>query len=210
MSADLIALLAENGTLALFLLLAINCLGVPFPASLMMLAAGSFAAQGEMDLTTVLAVGTAGAVLGDQTGYAVGRLGGAYFVNDFARRFGATTALARAEALSKRWGGAGVFLSRWLFSPLGPYVNLVSGMTRLSWTRFTVWGVAGEVIWVGGYVGLGFTFSGSVQVLADVLGNLSWFLAGAIVTLLLGWKAVPLIRGALWAHGSDGGKRRPG
>ena len=208
MTADLVLLVTDYGVVALFLILAVNCLGVPFPSSLLMLATGSFAAQGDLDLMPILLWGVAGAVAGDQAGYLIGRIGGHLGVERTARRMHATALLQKAEAFSARWGGIGVFFSRWLFSPLGPYVNLVSGMTGLSWARFTVWGVAGEVIWVSVYVLLGFTFSESVQALADLLGNLTWFLAGAALTLLLGWKAVPLIRHVLAgrpAPGAGGG-----
>jgi membrane protein DedA with SNARE-associated domain len=67
-------------------------------------------------------------------------------------------------------------------------------MARLPWVLFTVAGVAGEAIWVALYVGLGAAFSTSVQALADVLGNLTWFLVAGGITILLGWRLAVVLR----------------
>jgi membrane protein DedA with SNARE-associated domain len=185
---------SEYGALALFVILAVNCLGIPFPTSLIMLAAGSLVEQGEMALFAVIAGSIAGAVFGDQLGYFIGRFGGDRLARPLAARLNAGTAIARAEAFMLKWGGIGVFLTRWLLSPLGPYVNLVAGMTRYSWPSFSFWDLLGESLWVVGYVMLGVTFSRSVQSLASVLGNFTWFLVFAAATLFFGWKVIGFLR----------------
>ena len=194
MTEALMLFVSEYGALALFVILAINCLGVPFPTSLIMLAAGSLVEQGEMALLPVLAGSIAGAVAGDQLGYLIGRFGGDRAARPLAARLKAEAAIARAEAFMQKWGGIGVFLTRWLLSPLGPYVNLVAGMTRFSWPSFSFWDFLGESLWVVGYVMLGVTFSRSVQNLASVLGSLTWFLVFAAATLFLGWKVIGFLR----------------
>jgi membrane protein DedA with SNARE-associated domain len=159
-----------------------------------MLATGALVASGDMDLVPLLVLGIGGAVLGDQAGFALGRLGGEW-VRDAAGRWSAlSSALGRAEDLSKRWGASSVFLSRWLVSPLGPYVNLAAGMAGVSWFVFTIAGVAGEAIWVSLYIGLGIAFSTSIQALSDVLGLFSWFLIAAGVTVLIGWRLLVALR----------------
>jgi len=80
-----------------------------------------------------------------------------------------------------------VFFSRWLVSPLGPYVNFLSGGTRVNWLTFTLWDIAGEAVWVGLYVGLGFAFSDQLEAVGQILGNLSGALAAGLVTFALGW-----------------------
>jgi len=199
----LMLFVSEYGALALFVILAINCLGVPFPTSLIMLAAGSLVEQGEMALFAVIAGSIAGAVAGDQLGYFIGRLGGDRAARPLAVRLKAGAAIARAEAFMQKWGGIGVFLTRWLLSPLGPYVNLVAGMTRYSWPSFSFWGLLGESLWVVGYVMLGVTFSRSVQNLASLLGSFTWFLVFAAATLLLGWKVIGFLRHRQIAAGID-------
>jgi membrane-associated protein len=93
-----------------------------------------------------------------------------------------------AEDFMKRWGGAGIFFTRWLIGPLGPWVNLSSGIAGYPWCRFLLWDVLGETVWVVLFVGLGDFFSDRVQALASELGNLSWFILGAVAAAFLGWK----------------------
>jgi membrane protein DedA with SNARE-associated domain len=191
---QLLSLLSIYGLPALFLLLVVASAGVPFPVTLLLVAAGSFVEQGELKLWQVFVLASAGAVAGDQIGYLIGRSGGRGLVNRAAKRFGWTRAIERAEAFTRRWGGAGVFLSRWLITPLGPWVNLTSGAAEYPWLRFTIWDVLGESLWVALYVSLGRIFSDRVQELADLLGNLAWVLVGALATLLLGWKLLNYFR----------------
>ena len=93
----------------------------------------------------------------------------------------------KATDLTNRFGGPGVFLSRWLFSPLGPYVNFAGGAASLNWARFTAWGAMGEAVWVVVYVGLGYTFADRINELADILGNASGFMAAGVITIGLGY-----------------------
>lgn len=196
MIEQLTGAVADYGALALFLILLVNCVGVPFPTSLLMLAAGSAAAQGQMEAGPVLLAGIAGAVAGDQLGYALGRGGGEPALSALSRRFGLGPAIGRARGFMDRWGGPSVFLTRWLFSPVGPYVNLVAGATRLSWARFTLWGALGEGVWVLGYVGLGYVFSRHVAALAQMLGDFTWFAVFGAAAAFLGWKAAGYLRAA--------------
>lgn len=179
------ALVEDFGGPALFVILAVNCLGVPFPTSLIMLAIGALAAQDQWPLTTFLGWGILGAVAGDQLGYLLGRLGFGLIAAQSTKYAWLSSVLRSAESFEGRWGDLGIFLSRWLFSPLGPYVNLFAGMTAYSWVRFTMWDIAGESVWVGIYMGLGVAFSRSVQNLADLLGDLTWMVVFGAITVIL-------------------------
>ena len=194
MSDQLLAWVSLYGVPALFGILLVTCLGVPFPGTLMLLAVGSFVAQGEMKLWQVLVVGSAGAIVGDQIGYWLGRWGGRRLVHRITDKVGGADMIKRAEAFAQHWGGAGIFFSRWLVGPLGPWINLSSGITDYPWPRFTFWDVLGEVLWVVLYVMLGKTFSDRVQGLAELLGNLTWVIVGVIAATILGWKLFQYFR----------------
>jgi len=179
-------LVSTYGIVLILVATYLSCLGLPVPTSLIMLAGGGFAASGDLSATHVLLVALAGAVLGDQTGYLIGRFGGAAMTSRLESEPHRALVFARARRIVDRWGGVGVFFSTWLFSPLGPYVNLLAGATRMAWARFTLWDAAGEAIWVSVYVGLGYAFSSRITQLADLLGNSIAFLTAGLVTILLG------------------------
>jgi membrane protein DedA with SNARE-associated domain len=191
---QVLAALLLYGLPVLFGVILICSIGVPFPISLMLVAAGSFVEQGEMKLWQVIAVASVGAVLGDQIAYGLSRWGGRRVVNRITRKIGGAAKIKQAEALTKRWSGAGIFLSRWLLTALGPWVNIASGMAAYPWRRFLLWDVLGEVLWVILYVGIGYAFSNRVQTIAEILGNLTCVIVGLIVTVVLGWQLLRYVR----------------
>src|SRR5881396_2183421 len=111
----------------LFAALLVGSVGIPLPASFLLLAAGSFVAQGELSLWRVLGLASAGAIIGDNIGYALGRWGGRRMKTWLPKLF-AKDRLSKTEKWLKRWGGLGIFFSRWLLTPLGPVVNITAGL----------------------------------------------------------------------------------
>jgi membrane-associated protein len=182
----LLATLGVYGAPVLFVALLVGSAGVPLPASLLLVAAGSFVEQGELELWPVLALSAAGAVLGDNVGYALGHWGGRRLTRRLGGFVGGEKKVEEAEAWLKRREGAGVFLSRWLLTPLGPVVNLTAGATEYPWPRFLLYDVLGEALWVALYVLLGRFFSDRVQALSDLLGDLTWAVLGLAVAVVLG------------------------
>ncbi len=183
-------LLALVPTYGLWLLAAttfFSCLALPFPASILMLAAGGFVAAGDLDLIPTLAAAAAGGIVGDQVGFWTGRGLGAPLLLRLRKDPARDKLLAKAVAIMDRRGLVAVFLTRWLFSPLGPWVNLTAGSTRYNWARFTVAGVAGEAVWAGLYVGMGDFFAGNIEAASDMLGSVLGLLAGAAAVVILGF-----------------------
>jgi membrane-associated protein len=186
MSDYLLATLGLYGLPVLFVALLVGSAGVPLPASLLLVAAGSFVEQGELELWPVLALSAAGAILGDNVGYALGRWGGSRLTRRLAGLVGGEKKIEEAEEWLKRREGVGVFLSRWLLTPLGPVVNLTAGATEYPWPRFLLYDVLGEALRVALYVLLGKLFSDRVQALSDLLGDLTWAVLGLVAAVVLG------------------------
>jgi membrane protein DedA with SNARE-associated domain len=191
---QLLAALSLYGLPVLFGVIAIAAAGVPMPVTLMLVAAGSFVELGEMKLWQVLVVASSAAVFGDQIGYALGRWGGHSVLERLRRLKNGEAKIAQARAFAKRWGGAGIFFTRWLVTPLGPWLNLTSGIANYPWGAFLIWDVLGETLWVFIYVLLGKFFSGRVQALLDILGNLSWVIVGLIAAVILAWQLLRSLR----------------
>ena len=173
---QLLAALLHFGLPALFGINVIAAIGAPLPASLMQIAAGSFVEQGTMTLWQVLFVAGTAAVLGDQIGYGLARWAGRRLMARISHKMGGDDKIHQAEALARRWGGAGIFLSRWLVTSLGPWLNVTSGIAEYPWRRFLLWDVLGDLLWVVLNVTLGYLFSGRVQAIAEVLGSLAWLI----------------------------------
>jgi membrane-associated protein len=186
MSDYLLATLGVYGLPVLFAALLVGSAGAPLPSSLLLVAAGSFVDQGEMELWHVLTLAAAGAILGDQIGYSIGRWGGRKLTRRLGRFVGGEKKVEEAEEWLKRREGAGVFLSRWLLTPLGPVVNITAGATRYPWPRFLLYDALGEALWVALYVLLGKFFSDRVQALSDLLGDFTWAVLALVAAAALG------------------------
>lgn len=192
----LLGLVPQYGLWLLAATTFLSCLALPFPASILMLTAGGFAAAGDLVLWQAFGAAAAGGIAGDQLGYWAGRGFGATFLSRLRMDLGRDKLLARADALMDRKGVMAVFFSRWLVSPLGPWVNLIAGSTGYGWARFTAAGVTGESVWAGLYVGSGYGFAGNIEAASQMLGSVLGMVGGAGAVLALGY----------WLFSSGAGK----
>jgi membrane protein DedA with SNARE-associated domain len=185
---QLLAALTYYGSPALFVVVAVAALGVPLPVTLLLIVTGSLVAQGAMDIWTAIAIAAVGSVAGDQIGYAVGRWGGKALVARLRGMLGNAERLRKLDAKAKNWGGAGIFFSRWLVTPLGPWINLASGAADYSWLRFTLWDFLGESFGAALFIWVGRVFSDRVQQVGAIFGDLAWAILGILAAAFLGWK----------------------
>jgi membrane-associated protein len=151
-----VVLFAETGLLVGFFLPGDSLL---FTAGL--LCAGDGHGAVHLSLWQVLIAAVAGALLGAQTGYWIGRRGGrALLARSRSRKL--HEGAERAEQLLARYGHAkAVVLAR--FVPVVRTVlNPLAGALEVPVRVFTVWQVAGGVVWTAGLVLAGYALGASV------------------------------------------------
>src|SRR3954462_2426639 len=73
-------LVHHYGLAALFLIGMLESGGIPLPGETALIAAALFASNGNLDITEVIAVAAAAAIIGDNLGYWIGRTGGRGFL----------------------------------------------------------------------------------------------------------------------------------
>jgi membrane-associated protein len=156
--------------------LLLGAVGLPLPGTMFLLAAGAFAGQGVLDWPLAAPLALVGVVVGDSTGYILGRYGGPLVV----RRFAGNQTWGRAQNAFDRQGGWAIVLTRFLLTPLAVPVNLIAGSSRYPFGRFLSFDTAGELVWVMLYGGLGYLFADSWEVINSLAGNLSGLLVGAV------------------------------
>lgn len=171
--------LLNHGAVVLGVTLFLAALGVPLPATMLLVAAGAFSRQGVVNWPMAAGVSVAAAVAGDGCSYLLGRVVGDRVTS---RWKGSTTWLSASRQFS-RWGVWSVFLSRFLLTPIALPVNLIAGSTLFPWHRFMVAVVFGEVIWVFLFGGLGLLFADGWEALSQMASDLSGLLVGG--TLLV-------------------------
>ncbi len=181
-------LVSSYGLPFLALITALSCLALPVPVSIVMMLSGSFVASGDFELWQVFLAAYVAALTGDQLGYWIGRGGGNLLLGWMEKSPARAALIGKAHGMLEEKGWIAIFLTRWLFSPLGPYVNFIGGAAAMNWLKFTLPGAAGELVWVTLYVGLGYFFSANISAVSDLVSSASGFLAAGAVVAFLGWR----------------------
>jgi membrane protein DedA with SNARE-associated domain len=145
-------LLLDYGLVLLFLLVAIESAGVPLPGEAALITAAVLATpeQHHYSLVWVIVVAAAAAIVGDNVGYWLGRLGGRRLLERFrvTRRY-AEKVLPPAERFFKRHGGKTVFFGRFI-AILRVTAAWLAGISRMHWWQFAAWNAAGGILWATG------------------------------------------------------------
>ncbi len=189
MNTATLALLAEWGEPFLFVLLFSAALGLPLPATLSLIAGGALTTTGVIDGYSTVIWSVCGAVLGDHAGYLVGRVAGPAIHARLERRPTVARRFATARAKLTERGIAGIFLSPWLFTPLGPPDNFAAGIAAFPLARFSLADIAGEIVWVALFFSIGAFAGAGVEELSRAASDFSWLALAAAVTAVLGWAA---------------------
>ena len=155
----------------------ISALGLPIPATLIVIAAGAFSREGFFPWHTTGLIALTCVVLGDLIGYAVGH----YARGPALRRIGGSEHWAKAENYFQRWGGMSVFFTRFLITGIATPVNVISGMGNISFRTFLLYDVSGEAIWVFGYGGLGYLFGSQWEVVSEFISNFGGLILGLLI-----------------------------
>ena len=146
--AGLESFVHHYGVFAVFLIVTIEALGAPVPGETLLIFSAVLAGRGEMSLPGLLIFASAGAVLGDNIGYAIGRTLGRGTILRYGGKVGLTDArFASVESIFRRYGSATVLFARF-FNILRQLNGIVAGILGMSWWRFLLFNALGGVLWV--------------------------------------------------------------
>lgn len=159
-----------------FVLVAVSLetMGVPFPGETTLLAAAIYAGTGKpLNIALVILFAAAGAIIGDNVGFTVGRYGGYPLVRRILRLLHVReSALDYTQRFFERHGDKTVFLGRFI-SILRATVAFLAGVSQMRRRVFFVWNAAGGICWATLYGLLGFFLGRNLPLLRrviDVLG----------------------------------------
>jgi membrane protein DedA with SNARE-associated domain len=175
------SLVRDYGLLILFVLIAMESAGIPLPGETALVAAGVLASRGDMGIFAVVSVAAVAAIIGDNVGYWVGRLGGRKLLqkSSLVDRH-ASRVLPWSERFFKRHGGKTVFLARFI-AVLRVTAAWLAGISRMHWWQFFLWNAAGGIVWAVA-VGLVAYYVGEAA--AAAIGRYG-LIAGAAIFVLL-------------------------
>lgn len=182
----LVALVQEYGVLVYAILFAIifsetGFVVTPFlPGDSLLFVAGAIAASGAMDVNLLAFTLVVAAIAGNMVNYAIGRWLGKRFFTDRGSKWLNPRHLEKAHAFYEHHGGKAVIISRFL-PIVRTYIPFVAGLGAMEPGRFTLFNVAGGVLWVGSLTYAGFFFGN----IPWIKGNLTLIIVGIIVVSLV-------------------------
>jgi len=182
--SGILSLESQNITIpgipVLFFLTMVGSLGIPFPVTFVVIAAGVLVKEGIFNGFWTIIACLAGATIADHIEYLIGRFG----LTKFERRFLKKPVWIRASATFQRFGGWAVCLTRFWLTPLAPAINLIAGR-KISYLRFLLFDLFGQIIWVLIFGGLGYIFNRQWIQITQISGDFTKLSMMAVILFSL-------------------------
>ena len=161
--------------------------GIIFPGEIAVVLGGVLANQGQLSLPATLIAAVAGAVIGDQVGYAVGSRWGASLLRKLPDRILDDEKLDKSREYLARMGAKGVVLGRWT-AALRALIPGLAGMSSMPYGRFAVANVIGGTLWAIAFVMVGYLAGSSYSTILRSFNTAGYVLLGLVVAgLLVAW-----------------------
>src|ERR1700737_2504345 len=148
LARNLDSLLATYGYLAVFVFVGVESIGVPVPGETMLVTAAIYAGTtGRLSIFWVIVASSAGAIVGDNIGYAIGRTGGYRLLKRYGRYIRLEeNRLRLGQYLFHKHGSKVVFFGRFV-TVLRIFAAFLAGVNRMHWRRFLIFNAAGGLVW---------------------------------------------------------------
>lgn len=163
---------------------------MPFlPGDSLLFVVGALCGVGFMSYPLACAILLAAAVLGDQCNYSIGRYFGPKVFGWEQSRYFNRRAFDQAHAFYEKYGGITIVLAR--FMPfIRTFAPFVAGVAEMNRAKFSMFNVAGAVVWVMGIVTAGY-FLGSFPWVKENLDKIIWgmILVPGMIVLFGAWRA---------------------
>ncbi|GBQ82690.1 hypothetical protein AA14337_2409 [Acetobacter malorum DSM 14337] len=145
-------LLQHYGYGIVTLIVMMESMGVPVPAEACIITASLYCLKTHhLAIGWVAVAAVAGAIIGDNIGYIIGRKVGLPLLEKYGPRFGLTSQrLILGQYLFHHHGSAIVFCGRFI-SVVRVFVAVLAGACRMHWPRFMLFNALGGTCWAGGY-----------------------------------------------------------
>jgi len=183
-SADYVThLIATYGYIAIAVIIGLESMGLPLPGESALVVAALYASRHDHNIAGVVGAAAAGAIVGDNIGYWIGREFGYRLVLRYGAAIGLSAGKIKlGQYLFLRHGGKVVFFGRFV-AVLRILAALLAGVNRMDWGRFLLANAAGGIVWA---CAVGFGAYAFGRTLLAVTGPLGIGLIAICAALIIG------------------------
>jgi membrane protein DedA with SNARE-associated domain len=184
----LVDLFARYGYAVIFVGILLENMGLPVPGETILLAGAALAQFGRLSLGWVIATAVAGAILGDNLGFIIGRHGGRALAERYGPRIGLSKRrLAEFDRFFLRYGARTVFVARFI-TGLRVVTAVLAGASGLRWRTFLFFNATGAVVWSIAVATAGYLLAYSWDTLRRLIGGAG--LAAFVIFVIIAAVAV--------------------
>jgi membrane protein DedA with SNARE-associated domain len=168
-------------------------LGLPLPATPILLAAGALAGSGQMNLGVAIALAVIASMLGDVTWYAFGRVRGGKVLNLLCRiSLEPDSCVRKTENAFIRHGARSLLIAKFVpgLNTMAPPLAGIIGM-RLG--RFLIFDALGALFYIVSAAGVGYVFSNQLEQVASRVAGFGLsvlVILGAGLAAYIAWKYI--------------------
>lgn len=183
----IVAVVNAIGYPGIFGLMILEGILTPIPSEFIMPFAGYLASQGRFDVVLVIAVGTAGAAIGNVVAYHIGSKIGRPLISRYGRFIGlGEDDLRWAESWFSRYGNLGVLLGH-AIPGIRSIISFPAGIGRMDLRRFVAFSTIGAAIWNTVLVVAGYYLLERWTVFAETTENVDLYVVALAVVVLIGY-----------------------
>jgi len=177
MSDYLLTQIINHGAPLFGLIMFLGALGIPVPASILLVAAGAFSQQGFLNWSSIAVLGLLGAVAGDSVSFGMGF----YAKNWVSKRMAGSPAWKNARDAFESRAGMAVYLTRFLITALAVPTNLIAGGSGFRFRKFLTYDIFGEMTWIILYGGLGYWFGSEWELVSNFINDFGGLILGLAI-----------------------------
>lgn len=156
--------------------------GIPVPGETILITSAIFSVIGHLNIIFVILIAIAGAIIGDNIGFAIGDFGGRKLIEKFGKYLFITSAkLDKLENFFNRKGGAIVIVARFI-EGLRQTNGIIAGISEMSWLKFIIYNSIGAILWVNTWALIGYFAANHINTL---LKYQTYFTFASIIALLI-------------------------
>jgi membrane protein DedA with SNARE-associated domain len=189
----LIELIQAHGLPFVFLIVALEQMGLPLPAFPALILAGALSVNDEPACYALLAISVVACLLSDVFWYIAGRLHGKRILHLLCRiSVTPDHCVSQTQSYFNRFGPKSLLVAKFIpgFNTIAPPL---AGATGIGAPRFLAYTLLGSLVWSLAALGTGWYFQNSIGQALNWFERFSTFALGTVVAALIlyaGWKAI--------------------
>ncbi|MCL6473208.1 MAG: DedA family protein [Firmicutes bacterium] len=142
-----VAIIEKFGYWAIFVGMFLESACIPVPSEVVMPFSGFASSKGLLSFWMVVAVGSAGQVLGSTATYFIGRSGGRYILERYGKYVLISPRdIGRADKWFEKYGEATVLFTR-MMPVVRTFISLPAGISKMGFLKFIIYSTIGIIPW---------------------------------------------------------------